>query len=1126
MFLATDNSHGLRRGLLRSLLSTSSFRLVVSELQMYRVLPGVLFGAIASYARTTLSVDETIQQLDSIFGACNSSLWIGTPAGRTRSKYAQSGTELYGIVCSYFFAQSADDDKQRQALQFMRVVSGLIGHLRLDVKETFLDAFKRTERFVLDSNTADMSASLLLVLVGFGSQVTAHGILNAISGVENHLVAARIDSIIAHLLTDHIKPVVEFVNSVLGMDFVYPRERLFYFKDIVTQSKSAYFSGAAIARRLLSRDYYKPSDSLCCSQFQRAAILYFLQAEIFQENGIDVREWFSALIWNMDAATANEFGVAIKAYVSAVFSSSAITPIPETAIWKAFSPEAVFNISSVDSVSPAQVLYLLYLLYYCENLSDQSKGPGSQFLTLGKRPLIGHASTASSQPRASTLGASLGISINHSTNNFSSQSPHTASTGGSSPPIGMFGAVRRGEYSDQLLDSLPVSWILRCVNRSPEYQLLWPELLSMATAQFPDQLDVVAVLQHELSADSVQQSTPYMSSDSEPRIEAFSEMISDARSLARCAITDISNTCVRNTQLFPLLSTIEQYFKYPAAVRMETCSAFSGYLCRVALQNHANDEIVASICQAWFSLHELNPHIVSTATANSWRTKEETTKPKLIPQDVWLDPLVLFRSDSRIFESPGLTDILLTVLAEFLVLSRTSIRRIHSLRQRDNSALKMSHVVAMVQLQESSALQILIELASFSQNDAVRALIFEFIHARFLEQRVVQKLVHFQAYELTAIDDMVKHVPSMHACSEFIPEMLMQSLPRLQLFSIRLAASITSNYPIVANEGMTKEVILPHIQTTLTQVSGTVAEEQLAISNAMFEAVIRINNVFPLIRQDCMRLVNAVRTAAIEKAQTALQDNQQQHGLIQNIAKWVGSCDKVLEIIGSENPEAARPQYTQIEDISADEFVSVVESTVKLREKSKHVGHKPTLATNSIDLGGSQQPGAMTSQTPGMLPTPSPNQAMPQPHGAGSATLGNAKRSHSAAMSSDADHSSRMVPLSTGKRETGGSVEFGRGRSTFVNPGASRGSPAAGPLSDLAGHGNAAAMYTHSLPASSAQMSVSSGPGTSAGFKKRSRHRSRPPPGGKEINGTKTPAIGIKRAKVPGGERQQRSKDP
>ncbi|KAJ2555056.1 Integrator complex subunit 2, partial [Coemansia sp. RSA 1933] len=907
-------------------------------------------------------------RLDDLFCTSGSYLWIDPPASRTRSKYAQPGIELYERVCSHFFAQgnTGNDNKQRQAPQFMRVVSGLIGFLRLEANEAFLDAFKRTECFALEPSTADISASLLLVLVGCGSQIPANDILNAVSGITNPLVAARIDSLIAHLLTDHVKPVAEFVNKSLGMDFAYPHERLFYFKDAVLQSKLSHFSGAAIAKRLISKDYAKTEDtSPCCSHLQSTAILYFLQAEVFQENGIDIREWFSALIGDMDAAVADGFSVVVKAYVSAIFN----------------------------------------------------------------------------------------------------------------------------------------------------------------------QLDAVAVLQHELSVDALQQ-TSYKSLASEPHIprkcpppfqlvETFLKLKSEAHGLFKHATTDLPGERTRDEQLMLLLSTIEQYFKYPVPVRMETCGAFSGYLCRIALQNCADDEIVASICQAWFSLHELNPHIVSTATANSWRTKVETAKPKLAPQDIWLDPLVLFRSDSRVFESPGLTDILLTVLAEFLVLSRTCMYRIHSLRQRDNCAVKRPHVVALVQLQESSALQILIELASLSRNDAVRALIFEFIHARFLEQRVVQKLVHFQAYGLGAIDDMVKNVPSMHACSEFIPEMLMQSTPRLQLFSVKLAASITANYPIAANEGMTKEVILPHIQTTLTQIAGTVAADQLAISNAMLEAVIRINHAFPLIRQDCTRLIQAVQNAAIEKVQTVFQDTQQQSDLVQNTAKWVGSCDKVLKVIDNANTEEDRLHFTQIEDISPDDFVSMVESAMKPREKNKHFGSKPP-TSSSAEPGSTtaHQQGVATSILPPVgLPTHPPpgqtltpfNTSLPnpqQPHGSGSGPIpGNQKRSHGTAMDSPA--------------------EFGRGRGgPFVNTGgALRGPPPSATgqqLPDLAGQGNAV-MYAHLQPAQMAAGSLGThGP---AGFKKRPRQRSRPP-GGKDMNGGKAAAISMKRsAKVPGGDRQQRTKD-
>ncbi|KAJ2665434.1 hypothetical protein IWW48_000323 [Coemansia sp. RSA 1200] len=1179
ILLAPDTSPGIQNGGLRSLLSsypilpdlyklvirntveaiavstTSGFRLVASEIQQYRVLPGVLFRAFAHYGRTTNCVDEVVQRLDTVFSLSNASLWIGNSVGHARPKYAKSGVELYELICSYFFSQNAGDDKQRQTFRFMRVISGLVGFLQLEVNEAFLDIFKQTECFALDSSTADVSAAMLLVLVGFGKQTTAQTILDVVSGVSNPFVAARIDSLVAHLLTDHMKPVAEFVNSVLGMDFAYPNERLFYLKDVITQSKSGYFSSAAIARRLISKSYPKQRDSFCCSPLQRTAILYFLQAGVFQENGVDVRQWFLSLVWAVDAAAADDFGAIVKAYVSAIFASSSVTPLPETTLWKVFSPETAFNAGPSDSVSPPQVLCILYLLYYCESLAEQIKGSNGQLSGFGNTLLAGH-SGPSDQSRANQIGAPLGVAINRSTS-FDLQHPHTSSIGRSSLPIFMFGAVRRGEYSDQLLDLLPVSWIVRCVSRSAAYRLIWPELLSMVTAQFPDQLDVVAVLQHELSADMEQQTShrpdatephSFYKIPRPPSSETFNSLVNEARGLTRRTLNCTPDGCARNSHLFPILSTIEQYFRYPVAVRMETCAVFSEYLCRIALQNSSNVEIVTSICQAWFSLHGLNPHIVSTATANAWRAEGESSKPRLIPQDIWLDPLVLFRSDPLVFESPGLSDILLTILAEFLVLSRTCLRRIHSFRQLDGYSLKRPHVVAMVQLQESSALQILIELATLSHNDAVRALIFEFIHARFLEQRVVQKLVHFQAYELDAIEDMVKNVPSMHACSEFIPEMLMQSFPRLQLFSIRLAASITSHYPIVANEGMTKEVILPHIQTTLMQMAGTLVKEQLDISNAMFETLISISSVFPLVRQDCVRLVNMVRAAAIEKAQTALQpNNQQQRGFVQNIAQWIGSCNQMLDILDGAKSEANKHQYTRIEDVDSSELISMIESTAEQPEKPKHFASKP-LADKLADTSIHQPAATLTSfhsgppQATGLparasgQPPPHSSPSLPQSQAHSGPASGNQKRPHYSAIGSNSDHPSRMMPLlPAGKRETGGtgSSDFGRGRSSLINTSAPNGPPAIASLSDLVEQGTPAT-YNHRSPsASPAQTATNpgagggavSGLGASTGFKKRNRHRSRPLGGKEIINGGKVPGIGVKRSRVSGGDRQHRSKD-
>ncbi|KAI9502864.1 integrator complex subunit 2-domain-containing protein [Coemansia spiralis] len=1144
-FAAQRNTVGTRKTILRTLLESylvlpdrykavirdvveaiatnaaDESRLVILELQRYKILPGVLFRTLAKCVQTDSGVSQVTQLLDDLFTS-NAYVWIGQTTSKLQPKYAQAGAEIRRHIQCQFFNFATDELKQKYLLRFMRTVAGLVGHLRLDVQVSDLDLFRRTASLVTDNCTADVSVSLLLVLIGFGTQITTQDILDTIAQIDNSLlVASRIDCLLAYLLTDHVKHVEDFVKTALGMCFPFPRERLFFLKELVLQSCSTYLTDANIARRLISKDKsIIQRVAAHRSSLQQTAVLYFLQSTVFQDNGIDVREWVTDSIHDVDAAIADEFGAVMKAYVAAIFSSSAITPIPEALLWRIFSPETIFATPG-NNVPPAQVLYLLYILSYSEHLLEQPKKISGRTSALSKRALLGHTSNANGQSFANQHGISPGI-IGSRSSNLNPPAPNRLDIGRSSPMSSLFGAVRRGEYSDQFIDSLPIPWILHRVSRSVYYRQIWPELLSMAIAQHPDQLDVVAMLQHELAVntvfsrssklpDSKASTSPLALSDT--RSGMFAGLTKDVLGVIRHIALDLADN--RDTQaLLPgLLSAIEQYTTYPAAVRMETCNLFSEHMCRIALLHYKNEELVTFIRQAWFSLHELNPHTVSTATANAWKSESEATKPKLIPQDIWLDPLVLFRSDARVFRSPGLTDILLTILAEFLVLSRSTMRRIHMLRQVENGEIKKQHISALIQLQESSALQLLIEITRLSKNEAVRALIFEFIHARFLEQRTVQKLVHFQAYELSAIDDMVKHVPSMHACSEFIPEMLMQSVPRLQLFSIKLAASITSNYPIIANEGMTREVVLPHIKTTLIQIAGTMVAEQLAICNAMLEAIISINDAFPLIRQDCVALINAVREAAADKAHAIMQGTQQQHSNTQNLAKWIGSCESVLQTIESNSLQFNRPHFIPIEDINADDFMPKLESLSQPPDKKNNqfgnssllnvpeAGTQQTGFSASLPSHGSQASGLQSHISGQILAAPQPN-SQSSSHNAVSGTQ---KRPHSIAMS-NSDRSLRIT-------------------STSPSAGTMRGlSPP--PQPNPSGQ-SGATMSLH--PSSAPPIHMLNNPGSSGsvpsppGFKKRGRHRGRVL-GSKEIGSGKissSGSAGIKRSKVPGGDRQR-----
>ncbi|KAJ2348137.1 Integrator complex subunit 2, partial [Coemansia sp. RSA 2671] len=923
-------------------------RLVIGELQGRRILPGALFKALSEYSRHASQVVEVRRYADNTLriGAAS---WIGIGTESTRPKYSTYGDGIREALYSQFGLLS-ERSQRRDLLSYARVVSGLIGYLRLDAADADYAFFKRASLLATTRLAVDTCAALLFVLVGFSTLGTAQDVLAAISNATETPISGQIDCLLAYLQTSHVKEVNDFVSGTLGMDFTYPRERLFFIKDTIQQAKDAYYSGASIARRLIAYQAGDSRHAACSSGLYQEAILYCLQGELFQHSGVDVREWITHSIFAVDAPTASAYGKLLKAYVDAIFSSAAVTPVPETLLWKAFTPESMLGVTG-DPVAPVQVLLLLYLLYYCERLQDQSKaGSGSAFSAppLQRGPADIHSSN-SAKPRNNAPGEQSGTLASRISSLYS---PALSQTG--SPLLSAPRAVRRGEYSDQLLDSLPVAWILRHASQRADYSSIWPELLAMSTTQFPDQLDTVSVLQRELATDAA--NTTSLASGRKWLLP-----FCDAGHATTLSRTGPGGGLALEGDALSIFRATEDFERLPISARMRGCCALAEHICRSAIVRSDSAEFTACVRQAWLSLHALNPHLVSAATINAWRSDYEATKPLLAPQDMWLDPLVVFRSDTRVFESPSLVDVFLIILAEYLALSRTSMLRIFALRQRDGGVLKKAHLSAILQLQETGSLQMLIEIARASTSDKAKRLIYEFVHARFLEQRNTQKLLHFQAYAVAAIGDMVKYVPSMHACSEFIPELLMQAAPRLQLFAIKLAAAVLAKYPIAANEGMAKEVILPHILTTLVQLAGSDVSEQLAVCNAMFEAVLAISASFSLVRDECRRLVSDVKEAANDLARSTFQHAAPPQK--QGIAKWIGCCESVLATIRLTKQPLDASSYTPIEDIDASELVARLETPQPGKK-----GHTSNLELEPpLSASSGSQPSTGTPRPPGSL---------------------------------------------------------------------------------------------------------------------------------------------------------------
>ncbi|KAJ2692536.1 hypothetical protein H4R19_006134, partial [Coemansia spiralis] len=431
--------------------SACSAWLVVSELQQHQVLPGVLLRTLASCMHAGSTATDAAPFLDSVFRP-GTAQWFGRRAGGARPKYAPVGDEIRAELYSEFHRMRASERRQH-IRPFVRAVAGLISYLHLDVQAADFGFLQAAAELCTDAHAAAACSALLLVLVGFGPTVAARSILDAIVCIAATLAAVHVDCLLVYLKTDHIKEVSDFITRTLGMDFAFPRERLFYLKDIVARSGVPLVQDASVAKRLVSAGTVAAMHDKQHTALLTDAVLFALQRAMFQDNGIDVMHWITHIIRTVDASAASGLGGLIKAYVAALYSSRTVTPVPEPFLWRLFAPESIADPGGRDA-PPSQVFGLLYVLHYTAQLLEQPKAPGSALYPSGTRSAPG---TPLAQPRQ---GA---------------------------------GATARpgcAEYSDQLLDSLPVSWLLQCVARSPSYQQIWPELLVMATAQFPDQLDV------------------------------------------------------------------------------------------------------------------------------------------------------------------------------------------------------------------------------------------------------------------------------------------------------------------------------------------------------------------------------------------------------------------------------------------------------------------------------------------------------------------------------------------------------------------------------------------------------------------------------------------------------------
>ncbi|KAG2173288.1 hypothetical protein INT43_004662, partial [Umbelopsis isabellina] len=329
---------------------------------------------------------------------------------------------------------------------------------------------------------------------------------------------------------------------------------------------------------------------------------------------------------------------------------------------------------------------------------------------------------------------------------------------------------------------IPIKHVLSHVETAQGYRDIYPDLLSCVANQFPYLFDVRAALvetgRRERSDESLKVYIKRMSWSSveealENHIDRPNEAISALNQLTKESTVELAKAT--NTIVRAMLPSL---------------------LC-----DEAGDAVRDAFSELWDMLNNVAPRELWVVTVNCLCSPDEPLKYNL--NALIADPLIIFKSDVRLFRSPKMLPIFLTVLASLRTASKHNAwQRFSTTFANKDQFFNARNVTTMMFAQDSAMLQFLLEIClpqndeSIDNLDAIHLPICQFIHGIFIEDQILVKLLHFQTYDQRLLPMMVQHVPSIYITANFLAELLKQPLPEQVVFGILLAGYLFERYPL------------------------------------------------------------------------------------------------------------------------------------------------------------------------------------------------------------------------------------------------------------------------------------------------------------------------------------------
>ena len=274
----------------------------------------------------------------------------------------------------------------------------------------------------------------------------------------------------------------------------------------------------------------------------------------------------------------------------------------------------------------------------------------------------------------------------------------------------------------------------------------------------------------------------------------------------------------------------------------------------------------------WERLESVEPRKLWLATANSLRLKGSG---QLKHDDLAQDPLLILHCDPRVFRVPPIYSLLLDTLAAYLAASRVYLYRVQKQREVEEKSFQDAMTPhdlrqAIISTQESATIQLLIEVCMPNEDDndnlspfgiqltnltEIQCLSCSLINQMIIADPNLARIIHVQGYPSHMIEMLVQGVPSMHICTDFIPDLLEETdNPTNIVFCVQLTACLCEQYPLHKAIGVCQRVL----EFLSKRVRHLDSKERAGVFKPMLISLVHFAKTFPTLSEDITNLLLVV----------------------------------------------------------------------------------------------------------------------------------------------------------------------------------------------------------------------------------------------------------------------------